>query len=130
MLYLPYYFILTVLSRSPILYRHIQLIPILRNLQATGSKDSWKDRQEGVIQLTSLLSCKQPILNTPAVGETISILKDRLSETNINLRTKVVQCLGEMATALGGEVQKYLLVVVPELLKYSGDSKAATVTAV
>ena len=102
----------------------------MRNLQATGTKESWKDRQEGVLQLTSLLPRKQPILNTPAVGEAISLLKDRLSETNLNLRTKVVQCLGAMATALGDEIQKYVLTVVPELLKYSGDSKAATVTAV
>lgn len=63
------------------------------------------------------------------MGEVIGILKDRLSETNINLRTKVIQCLGVMGTALGVHVQKYCLVVMPELLKYSGDSKVATVNA-
>ena len=49
-------------------------------------------RQEAVAKLTTLLANKQ-IVNTPAVAELAGALKDRLGETNLNLRARVVQCI-------------------------------------
>ena len=101
----------------------------MRDLRTTGEKDSWKIRQEAVLQLTALLTKKQPITDSTSVSELVVALKDRLFETNLNLRTKVIQCVGCLASALGAAIQRYTLVLIPELMKLSGDSKASVVTA-
>ena len=105
------------------------MTPLLRDLRVTGEKDSWKIRQEAILQLTTLLTMKQPIIDSTSVSELVVALKDRLFETNLNLRTKVIQCIGCVASALGLGIQRYTVVLIPELMKLSGDSKASVVTA-
>lgn len=105
------------------------MTPLLRDLRVTGEKDSWKIRQEAILQLTTLLTKKQPIIDSTSVSELVVALKDRLFETNLNLRTKVIQCIGGVASALGLGIQRYTVVLIPELMKLSGDSKASVVTA-
>lgn len=101
----------------------------MRDLRTTGDKDSWKIRQEAILQLTTLLTKKQPIVDSASVSELAVALKDRLSETNLNLRTKVIQCIGCFASSLGMAIQRYTLVLIPELMKFSGDSKTSVVTS-
>ena len=69
-------------------------------------------------------------MNTPAIAELVNVLKSRLSESNLNLRTKVVQCIGRLASWLGMEVQRYTAVLIPDLLRLSSDSKNSVVDAV
>lgn len=103
---------------------------ILRDLRNTKEKDSWKVRQAAVLSLTTLLTQKERILNTPVIAELAGVLKIRLGESNLNLRTKVVQCIGQLAKCLGTEVQRYTAVLIPDLLRLSGDSKSSVVDAV
>ena len=60
-------------------------------------------RQEAVAKLTTLLANKQ-IVNTPAAAELAGALKDRLGETNLNLRARVVQCIDALVKALSGGI--------------------------
>lgn len=83
-----------------------------------------------MLSLTALLTQKERILNTPVIAELAGVLKIRLGESNLNLRTKVVQCIGQLAKCLGAEVQRYTAVLIPDLLRLSGDSKSSVVDAV
>lgn len=98
-------------------------------MKATGEKDSWKVRQEAILSCTTLLA-KKIILNTPVVGELANTLKDRLTETNLNLRARVVQCIDALVKALDGRAAEYGPILLPELMKLTGDSKSAVVDAV
>lgn len=86
-------------------------------------------RQEAVAKLTALLANKQ-IVNTPAVAELAGALKDRLGETNLNLRARVVQCIDALVKALNGQAVEFAALLLPELLKLTGDSKSSVVDAV
>ena len=86
-------------------------------------------RQEAVAKLTTLLANKQ-IVNTPAVAELAGALKDRLGETNLNLRARVVQCIDALVKALNGQAVEFAALLLPELLKLTGDSKSSVVDAV
>lgn len=86
-------------------------------------------RQEAVTTLTALLANKQ-IVNTPAVAELAGALKDRLWETNLNLRARVVQCIDAMVKALNGQTMEFAALLLPELMKLTGDSKNSVVDAV
>lgn len=83
-----------------------------------------------MLSLTTLLTQKERILNTPVIAELAGVLKIRLSESNLNLRTKIIQCIGQLAKCLGTEVQRYTAVLIPDLLRLSGDSKNSVVEAV
>ncbi len=86
-------------------------------------------RQEAVAKLTTLLANKQ-IVNTPAVAELAGALKDRLGETNLNLRARVVQCIDALVKALNGQAVEFAALLLPELMKLTGDSKSSVVDAV
>lgn len=86
-------------------------------------------RQEAVAKLTTLLANKQ-IVNTPAVAELAGVLKDRLGETNLNLRARVVQCIDALVKALNGQAVEFAALLLPELMKLTGDSKSSVVDAV
>ena len=105
-------------------------------------------RQEAVAKLTTLLANKQ-IVNTPAVaelagllkkkvrvennaamGEVMIALKNRLGETNLNLRARVVQCIDALVKALNGQAVEFAALLLPELMKLTGDSKSSVVDAV
>lgn len=86
-------------------------------------------RQEAVAKLTALLANKQ-IVNTPAAAELAGALKDRLGETNLNLRARVVQCIDALVKALNGQAVEFAALLLPELMKLTGDSKSSVVDAV
>ena len=86
-------------------------------------------RQEAVAKLTTMLANKQ-IVNTPAVAELAGALKDRLGETNLNLRARVVQCIDALVKALNGQAVEFAALLLPELMKLTGDSKSSVVDAV
>ena len=86
-------------------------------------------RQEAVAKLTALLANKQ-IVNPPAVAELAGALKDRLGETNLNLRARVVQCIDTLVKALNGQAVEFAALLLPELMKLTGDSKSSVVDAV
>lgn len=96
--------------------------PLLKKLAATEGKEAWKERQQGVLELTALLKKKVRVENNAAVGEVMVALKNRLGETNLNLRAKVLLCLSQAAEALGGEVTQYSASVLSEALKLATDS--------
>ena len=96
--------------------------PLLKKLAATEGKEAWKERQQGVLELTALLKKKVRVENNAAMGEVMVALKNRLGETNLNLRAKVLLCLSQAAEALGGEVTQYSSSVLSEALKLATDS--------
>ena len=96
--------------------------PLLKKLAATEGKEAWKERQQGVLELTALLKKKVRVENNAAMGEVMIALKNRLGETNLNLRAKVLLCLSQAAEALGGEVTQYSASVLSEALKLATDS--------
>ena len=96
--------------------------PLLKKLAATEGKEAWKERQQGVLELTALLKKKVRVENNAAMGEVMVALKNRLGETNLNLRAKVLLCLSQAAEALGGEVTQYSASVLSEALKLATDS--------
>lgn len=96
--------------------------PLLKKLAATEGKEAWKERQQGVLELTALLKKKVRVENNAAMGEVMIALKNRLGETNLNLRAKVLLCLSQAAEALGGEVTQYSSSVLSEALKLATDS--------
>ena len=69
--------------------------PLLKKLAATEGKEAWKERQQGVLELTALLKKKVRVENNAAMGEVMVALKNRLGETNLNLRAKVLLCLSQ-----------------------------------
>lgn len=96
--------------------------PLLKKLATTEGKEAWKERQQGVLELTALLKKKVRVENNAAMGEVMIALKNRLGETNLNLRAKVLLCLSQAAEALGGEVTQYSASVLSEALKLATDS--------
>lgn len=96
--------------------------PLLRAMQDMDGKDSWKRRQQAVLDLTALAKQKLRIVNNRAVSDAMSVLKDRLSESNLNFRARVLQCIGQLAESLGAEIAKYNAMMLPELVKYTVDS--------
>ena len=96
--------------------------PLLRAMQDVDGKDSWKRRQQAVLDLTALVKQKLRVVNNKAVSDAMSVLKDRLSESNLNFRARVLQCIGQFAESLGAEVAKYNAMLLPELVKSTIDS--------
>ena len=92
-------------------------------------KESWKTRQEAVEAVTDLMTRKKRVANTGTVGELMAVLKDRLTETNLNLRARVLQCIRSTAEAIGEETCHYTSLMVPELVRLCGETKQNVVDA-
>lgn len=103
--------------------------PLLKKLATVEGKEAWKERQQGVLELTALLKQKVRVVNNAAVAEVVSALKQRLGETNLNLRAKVLLCISQLSEALGGEVVRYNATLLPDVLKLSNDSNKNVVEA-
>ena len=103
--------------------------PLLKKLATVEGKEAWKERQQGVLELTALLKQKVRVVNNAAVAEVVSALKQRLGETNLNLRAKVLLCISQLSEALGGEVVRYNTTLLPDVLKLSNDSNKNVVEA-
>lgn len=106
-----------------------ELVPLIMNLKNTEEKESWKIRQEAVMQVMELVSKKALLANTPMIGETLAVLKSRFVETNLNLRAKMIQAVGQLASKIHQGVGSYTNMVIPDLLKYSADSNRGVVDA-
>ena len=92
-------------------------------MRFADGKDSWKTRQEAIERATELMTKKKRVANTHAIGDLITVLKERLSETNLNLRARVLLCVKSVADAIGEATQQYSAVLVPELLKLCCETK-------
>lgn len=107
----------------------LQITPLLHDLRNTKDKDSWKIRLEAVNKVIELFEKKQAVLNTPVVGELLIELKNRFGETNLNIRTKMIQAVGIVVSKLTQGVSSSTNAVVTELLKYTGDTKVTVAEA-
>lgn len=92
-------------------------------------KDSWKTRQSAIESVTSLMTKHPVVVANRAIGNVMSILKDRLTETNLNLRARVIVCIGSIAKAVGKEVQQWNALMLPELMKLCSETKQNIVDA-
>ena len=95
----------------------------MKQLRFSEGKESWKVRQEGVESLIRLIEKKRYIVNNRSVNETISVLKDRLSETNLNLRAKVLLCIKSVLESIGDEKIHYSSLLLPELMQLINETK-------
>lgn len=86
-------------------------------------KESWKTRQEAIEKVQILIDKKKRIINTNVIGELLSILKDRLKETNLNLRAKVLQCIHSVILAIEDSRLQYASLLIPELMKLTNETK-------
>ena len=57
-------------------------------MRNTNGKDSWKERQEGILRVTELMEKKKRVVNNKSIADLVAVLKERLSEVNLNLRAK------------------------------------------
>ena len=96
----------------------------------TEDKDSWKVRQQAVLDLQTLFEKKAVVQNTPSVHEVLIALKERLNETNLNLRAKVISSIGIVISKLVEGGCQYANAIIPDLIVYAGDSNRSVVDAV
>ena len=50
-------------------------------------------------------------------------MKDRLSETNLNLRAKVLLCIKSVLESIGDEKIHYSSLLLPELMQLTNETK-------
>ena len=99
-------------------------------LRDHSSKDSWKTRQDAVQSIITLTERKKYILNTPAVGTLLTELKDHLTETNLNLRAKVIISIEHVIKAIGIGAQEYASLLLPSIVRLTSETKSNVVDAV
>lgn len=86
-------------------------------------KESWKVRQEAIEKVQALVEKKRRVINNKAITDLMSVLKDRLTETNLNLRAKVLVCIRAVAEAIEDEKANYTNLIIPELMKLTNETK-------
>lgn len=77
----------------------------------------------------NLLEKKRRIENTPAVGDLLNVLKERLTETNLNLRAKVLIAIDHVIKALGTACRDYASLLLPNVLRLTGETKTNVLDA-
>ena len=80
-------------------------------------------------RVTELMERKRRVVNNKAVGELMAVLKERLTETNLNLRAKVLVCIDRVVHAIGGAAVEYASVLLPSMLRLCGEAKQNVVDA-
>ena len=105
-----------------------ELTPYLAAMRDTAGKDSWKRRQQAVLDVTALLRRRAPVANSCAIAELVTALKDRFSEPNLNLRAKALLGVSALADALGDSVSEYPQLGV-EMLRCVGDRNKSVASA-
>ena len=100
---------------------------LIKMMNNTDGKESWKIRQQGIIDFTTLLKQKQRIVNNKAVSDIVAVLKVRLSETHLMLKAKVLQCIGQLAEALGDDITQYNGVLFSEMMKLTNESNKVVI---
>lgn len=92
-------------------------------------KDGWKTRQEAIEKTQALIEKKRRVINNKAIADLLSVLKERLTETNLNLRAKVLVCIRVIAEAIEEERGQYTNVIIPELMKLTNETKQNVIDA-
>ena len=105
-----------------------ELTPLLAAMRDTAGKDSWKRRQQAVLDATALLRRRAPVANSCAIAELVTALKDRFVEPNLNLRAKALLGVSALADALGDSVCEYPQLGV-EMLRCVGDRNKSVASA-
>lgn len=103
------------------------LPPMIKLLNMTEGKDSWKSRQQGLNDVIALLKQKQRIVNSRAVSDLVSVLKVRLTESHLMLKAKVLNCIAQLAEALGDEIFQYNPTIMSDLIKMTSESNKTVV---
>lgn len=98
----------------------------MRNM---NGKDSWKERQEAIQRVTELMEKKKRVVNNKAMADLIAVLKERLSEVNLNLRAKVLICIEQVFRALSPEGIEYASVLFSDMLRLCSEAKQNIITA-
>ena len=80
-------------------------------------------------RVTELMERKRRVVNNKAIGELMGVLKERLTETNLNLRAKVLVCIDRVVHAIGGAAVEYASVLLPSMLRLCGEAKQNVVDA-
>ena len=97
-------------------------------MRDTAGKDSWKRRQQAVLDVTALLRRRAPVANSCAIAELVAALKDRFAEPNLNLRAKALLGVSALSEALGDSVSEYPQLGV-EMLRCVGDRNKSVASA-
>ena len=103
--------------------------PLLTALADCKDKTSWKNRQQAVIDIMALLKRKQRILNNAAARDLAAGLRERLTETNLNLKRRVIECIGQFALALGEDAAQFVSLAGDMVTKSITDSNSKVVAS-
>ena len=98
-------------------------------MRNTNGKDSWKERQEGILRVTELMEKKKRVVNNKSIADLVAVLKERLSEVNLNLRAKVLICIEQVIRALGPDGIEYASVLFPDMLRLCNEAKQNIISA-
>ena len=101
----------------------MQLQPLIASMSFMEGKESWKVRQSAIEAVTTLMTKHPVVVANRAVGSAMTVLKDRLSESNLNLRARVLVCIGAIAKSVGREVTQWNALLFPELMKLCSETK-------
>ena len=104
-----------------------ELPPLLKLLNATEGKESWKSRQQGLSDIITLLKQKKRVINNKAISDLVFALKNRLNESHLMLKAKVLQCFGQLVEAIGDECLHYNGTVMSEIIKLTSESNKTVV---
>lgn len=98
-------------------------------MKSMEGKDGWKTRQEAIEKTQALIEKKRRVINNKAIADLMSVLKERLTETNLNLRAKVLVCIRVVAEAIEDERSQYTNMILPELMKLTNETKQNVIDA-
>lgn len=105
------------------------MTPLIKQMRFTEGKESWKVRQESIEKVTLLMNKKKRVMNNNCIAEVMNVLKDRLTETNLNLRAKVLVCIKSIVEAIEDEKAHYTNMIIPELMKLTNETKQNVIDA-
>lgn len=103
------------------------LPPLLKLLNTTEGKESWKQRQQGLIEIEALLKQKHRVVNNRVISELVTSLKNRLTESHLMLKAKVLQCIAVLADAIGDEIIQYNPSLLSEMMKLTTESNKTVI---
>ncbi|TPX36658.1 hypothetical protein SmJEL517_g01345 [Synchytrium microbalum] len=89
---------------------------------------NWKTRQEGLDKVLQILESANKKIK-PNVGELISALKSRLSDSNKNLTIKALEIIGVLAIAMGKPFDRYARLIGTAIASCTADNKIQVRTA-
>lgn len=106
-----------------------KLQPLVAAMGTQAGKESWKERQRAIEATTALMERHARVAGNRAVGAAMASLKERLGESNLNLRTRALVCVGAIARAVGRDVAQWSALLLPELMKLCAETKPSLLDA-